>query len=135
MIKIKPIKTEYDYKNALNTIEKIWDAELNTEKGDYLEILVTLVEKYENEHFNISAPDPIEAIKFIMEQKDVKRTELEKILGSKSRVSEILNKQRKLNLRMIRNLHSALNIPYEILAEDYKLVKMRGLAANNLQDN
>ena len=70
-----------------------------------------------------------------MEQKNVERTELEKILGSKSRVSEILNKQRKLNLRMIRNLHSALNIPYEILAEDYKLVKMRGLAANNLQDN
>jgi HTH-type transcriptional regulator/antitoxin HigA len=81
-----------------------------------------LVEKYENEHFNISAPDPIEAIKFIIEQKNVNRTELEKILGSKSRVSEILNKQRKLNLRMIRNLHSALNIPYEILAEDYKIV-------------
>ena len=59
MIKIKPIKTEYDYKNALNTIEKLWDAKLNTEKGDYLEILSTLVEKYENEHFNISAPDPI----------------------------------------------------------------------------
>ena len=98
MIRIKPIKTEYDYKNALNTIEKIWDAELNTEKGDYLEILVTLVEKYENEHYSISAPDPIEAIKFIMEQKNVERTELEKILGSKSRVSEILNKQVRLSV-------------------------------------
>ena len=123
MIKIKPIKTEYDYKNALNTIDKLWDAKANTEKGDYLEILTTLVEKYEEEHYDISAPDPIEAIKFIMEQKNIKRTELEKILGSRSRVSEILNKQRKLNLRMIRNLHNKLSIPYEILAEDYKTTK------------
>ena len=123
MTKIKPIKTEYDYKNALSTINKLWDAKSDTAKGDYLEILTTLVEKYEDEHFNISAPDPIEAIKFIMEQKNIKRTELEKILGSKSRVSEILNKQRKLNLRMIRNLHTTLNIPYEILAEDYKTIE------------
>ena len=123
MIKIKPIKTEYDYKNALNTIDKLWDAKANTEKGDYLERLTTLVEKYKEEHYYISALDPIEAIKFIMEQKNIKRTELEKILGSRSRVSEILNKQRKLNLRMIRNLHNTLSIPYKILAEDYKTTK------------
>lgn len=123
MFKIKPIKTEEEHQEALRMIDELWDAKPNTVNGDTLEILVTLVEKYESEHFGIEAPNPIEAIKFVMEQKNVNRTELEKILGSKSRVSEILNKQRKLNLRMIRNLHNSLNIPYQILAEDYTVTK------------
>ena len=123
MLKIKPIKTERDHQEALKIIDKLWDAKPNTVNGDNLEILVTLVEKYEAEHFNIEAPDPIETIKFVIEQKNVDRTKLEKILGSKSRVSEILNKQRKLNLKMIRNLHNSLNIPYQILTEDYTINK------------
>ena len=121
MITIKPIKTQQDYKKALQHVDTLWDAKPNTPKGDTLEILITLIEKYEENNFKIDAPDPIEAIKFILEQKNITRSDLEKILGSKSRVSEILNKQRKLNLRMIRELHNSLDIPYEILAEDYSL--------------
>ena len=119
MFQIKPIKTKSDYDAALKDIDMLWEASPNTEEGDNLEVLITLVEKYESEHFDISAPDPVEAIKFIMEQKGIDRIELQKIFGSKSRVSEILNKHRKLNLRMIRELHNVLKIPYEVLAEDY----------------
>ena len=123
MTEIRPIKNKRDYKQALQYIDTLWDAKLNTPEGDKLEILITLVEKYEEENFKVEAPDPIEAINFVIEQKNIKRLDLEKILGSKSRVSEILNKQRKLNLRMIRSLHESLNITYEILAEDYSLNK------------
>lgn len=120
---IRPIKNQKDYKEALQYIEDLWEAKPNTPEGDNLEVLITLVEKYEEDNFAIDTPDPIEAIKFVIEQKNLKRSDLEQILGSKSRVSEVLNKQRKLNLRMIRGLHNSLNIPYEILAEDYSLNK------------
>lgn len=116
---IKPIKTEKDYQQALKRLEKIFDAKLNSKEGDELEILSMLIEKYENKKYPIAAPDPIEAIKFRMEQMDYDKKDLEKIIGSKSRVSEILNKKRKLSLEMIRKLHLALNIPTEVLVQAY----------------
>ncbi len=124
-IEVRPIKNHKDYKNALNAIERLWDAEPETLEGDQLDILVTLVEKYEEKHFPIDSPDPIEAIKFIMEQKSLSKSDLAKILGSSSRVSEILSKRRKLNLKMIRSLHDKLHIPYEILASDYSIRSYR----------
>jgi HTH-type transcriptional regulator/antitoxin HigA len=117
---IKPIKTEQDYNNALNKIESLMDAKPNTSQMDELEVLTTLVEVYEEQNYKIDAPDPIEAIKFRMEQEGLKQKDLVSIIGSKSRVSEILNKKRKLTIEMIRNLHKQLHIPVESLFLDYK---------------
>ena len=117
---IKPIKTEKDYNNTLNQIEKLMDAKPNTPQMDELEVLTTLVEAYEAQHYIINTPDPIEAIKFRMEQEGLKQKDLVNIVGSKSRVSEILNKKRKLTIEMIRNLHTRLHIPVESLFLDYK---------------
>ena len=117
---IKPIKTEEDYNTALKQIESLMDAKPNTPQMDELEVLTTLVESYEEQHYAIDAPDPIEAIKFRMEQEGLKQKDLVSIVGSKSRVSEILNKKRKLTIEMIRNLHKQLHIPIESLFLDYK---------------
>ena len=117
---IKPIKTEQDYDNALSRIESLMDAKPNTPQMDELEVLTTLVEAYEAQHYVIDAPDPIEAIKFRMEQEGLKQKDLVSIVGSKSRVSEILNKKRKLTIDMIRNLNQQLHIPIESLFMDYK---------------
>jgi len=117
---IRPIKTEEDYNNTLSQIESLMDAKSNTVQMDELEILTTLVEAYEEQHYKIDAPDPIEAIKFRMEQEGLKQKDLVSIVGSKSRVSEILNKKRKLTIEMIRNLHKQLHIPVESLFLDYK---------------
>ncbi len=117
---IKPIKTEQDYTNTLNKIESLMDAKPSTAQMDELEVLTTLVESYEEQHYKIEAPDPIEAIKFRMEQEGLKQKDLVAIVGSKSRVSEILNKKRKLTIEMIRNLHNQLHIPIESLFLDYK---------------
>lgn len=114
-MEIKPIKNASDYKAALKTIEKFMDAKLNSKDGDYLDILVTLVEAYEEKHHAIDAPDPIEAINFVMEQKGLSRKDLESYIGSRARVSEVLNHKRKLTLPMIRKLNFALGIPAEIL--------------------
>ena len=116
---IKPIKTESEYQNALNRLKEIFDAKPGTREGDELEILSILINNYENEHFPIDSPDPIEAIKFRMDQLGIKQKDLAKILGFKSRVSEIINKKRKLSLSMIRKLHHHLNIPTEVLIQDY----------------
>lgn len=116
---IKPIKTEEDYENALKRLELIFDAKKDSKEGDELEILSILIDKFENENFPIGLPDPIEAIKFRMEQMGLKQKDLAEIVGFSSRVSEILNKKRKLTLEMIRNLHLKLNIPTEILVQDY----------------
>lgn len=118
-MKIKPIKNEKDYQNALNRLEQIFDAKMGTKAGDELEILSILIDKYENEHFPIEMPDPIEAIKFRMEQMGMKQKDLADIFGFKSRVSEVLNKKRKLTLEMIRNLNTKLRIPTEVLVQDY----------------
>ena len=117
---IKPIKTEQDYTNTLSQIESLMDAKPNTLQMDELEVLTTLVEAYEEQHYMMESPDPIEAIKFRMEQEGLKQKDLITIVGSKSRVSEILNKKRKLTIEMIRNLHNQLHIPIESLFLDYK---------------
>lgn len=118
-MKIKPIRNEKDYQNALKRLEEIFDAKRGTEEGDELEILSILIDNYENENFPIEMPDPIEAIKFRMEQMGMKQKDLEEVFGFKSRVSEVLNKKRKLTLEMVRNLNSKLHIPTEVLIQDY----------------
>jgi HTH-type transcriptional regulator/antitoxin HigA len=118
---IRPIKTEADYERALGEIERLWGAAANTPKGDKLDILLTLVEAYEQAHYPMDPPDPVEAIKFRMEQMGLTRKDLEPYLGKRGRVAEVLNRQRKLSLSMIRRLHRHLHIPLESLiglAED-----------------
>lgn len=112
---IQPIKTEVDYDRALAEINALWGAKPDTRKGDCLDILMTLVEAYETKHHSIDPPDPIDAILFRMEQQGLTRKDLEPILGSRSRVSEVLNRKRTLSLEMIRSLHKRLNIPLESL--------------------
>ncbi len=116
---IKPIKTEKDYKQALDRLEIIFDAKKNSVEGDELEILSLLIDKYENENFPIDYPDPIEAIKFRMEQLGYTQADLAKVVGLKSRASEILNRKRKLSLEMIRKLHENLKIPTDVLIQAY----------------
>ncbi|WP_026753318.1 type II toxin-antitoxin system HigA family antitoxin [Sediminibacter sp. Hel_I_10] len=118
-MKISPIRNEKDYQKALNRLEDIFDAKKETEEGDELEIISILIDRYENEQFPIGLPDPIEAIKFRMEQMGMKQKDLAEIVGFKSRVSEILNKKRKLTLDMIRKLNTTLHIPTEVLIQDY----------------
>ncbi len=108
---IKPIKTQADYRGALARIESLWDAEPNTKQGDELSILAILVENYEAEKFRILPPDPIEAIKFRMEQSGLKKTDLAQYLGGRNRSTEILNRKRGLSVRMMRALHNKLKIP------------------------
>ena len=116
---ITPIRNETDYQNALNRLEDIFDAKKESAEGDELEILSILIDQYENEHFPIGMPDPIEAIKFRMEQMGMKQKDLAKVMGFNSRVSESLNKKRKLTLNMIRKLNETLHIPTEVLVQDY----------------
>ncbi len=112
---IHPIKTEIDYDNSLHEIEILWGSPENTLEGEKLDILLILVEAYEKEHYIIDPPDPIEAIKFRMEQSGLTRKDLEPFLGSRGRVSEIFSKKRDLSLNMIRKLHNDLHIPLESL--------------------
>ena len=116
---IKVIKTEEDYQQALKRLEVIFDSPIDSPEGDEAEILSILIEKYEDEHYSIGPPDPIEAIKFRMEQMDMKKSDMTDIFGYKSRVTEIFSKKRKLTLKMIRKLHEKLKIPYETLISDY----------------
>ncbi|WP_298392437.1 helix-turn-helix domain-containing protein [Flavobacterium sp.] len=116
---INLIKTENDYDQALKRLEIIFDAKKGTQEGDELELLGILIDQYENEHFPIDLPDPIEAIKFRMEQMGYTQNDLAKIIGFKSRASEILNRKRKLSLEMIRQLHKSLNIPTDVLIQTY----------------
>ncbi len=118
---IKPIKNSQDYELTLLAIDALWDAKPNTSNGDKLDILVTLVEAYEQKYFPIEAPDPVEAIKFRMQQQGLVAADLVKFMGQRSRVSEVLNKKRKLSISMIRSLHQHLNIPLESLIADYDL--------------
>ena len=118
---IKPIRNEKDYESTLQRIDSLMDAKFGSEAFDELEILTTLIENYEAKHYVIDAPDPIEAIKFRMEQEGLKQKDLVTIFGNKVRVSEILNKKRKLTLDMIRNIHENLDIPFESLLNRYDL--------------
>jgi HTH-type transcriptional regulator/antitoxin HigA len=116
---INPIKTKKDYQEALDRLKVIFDAKKNSTEGDELEILSILIEKYENENFPVGFPDPIDGIKFRMEQLSFNQADLAKIVGLKSRASEILNRKRKLSLDMIRQLHRSLNIPTDVLIQSY----------------
>ena len=112
---IKPIRNEEDLALAFKRLEAIFQADEGTEEADEMEVLVTLVEAYENKHYPINAPDPIDAIKFRMEQQGLTPRDLEVYIGSSGRVSEVLNRKRSLSLRMIKRLHDGLRIPYESL--------------------
>ena len=115
MKKLKPIRTEADYNAALAEIERLWGALAGTPQGDRLDILATLVDDYEDEHYPMDPPDPIEAIKFRMEQQGLTRKNLEGILGTRTRVAEVLNRRRGLSINMIRRLHEKLGISAEVL--------------------
>ena len=112
---LKPIRTEADYDAAFEEIERLWGARVGTPEGDRLDLLATLVDAYETEHYPMDPPDPIEAIKFRMEQQGLTRKDLESILGSRTRVAEVLNRRRGLSISMIRRLHEKLGISAEVL--------------------
>jgi HTH-type transcriptional regulator / antitoxin HigA len=112
---IKPIRSAQDHEAALAEVEKLWGARVGTPEGDRLDVLATLIEAYEAAHFELDPPDPIEAIKFRMEQQGLTRKELEAIIGSRGRISEVLDRKRGLSIAMIRRLHAELGIPAEIL--------------------
>jgi HTH-type transcriptional regulator/antitoxin HigA len=116
---IKPIKTNKDYKAAMGRLEVLFDAKPGSKEGDELEVWSILIEQYEQTHFPIEMPDPIEAIRFRMEQLGYNQSELAAVVGLKSRVSELLSKKRKLTLEMIRQLHQQLNIPTDVLIQRY----------------
>jgi HTH-type transcriptional regulator/antitoxin HigA len=128
---IKPIKTEADYEAALEEIERLFNAEPGSPDGDRLEILSTLVEAYDDEHYDIPAPDPVEAIYYYMESRGLTRADLEPYIGSRARVSEILNRKRPLTLAMIQRLNQ-LGIPAEILIKPYKVTSNSSRSGNSL---
>jgi HTH-type transcriptional regulator/antitoxin HigA len=112
---IKPIRSETDYEVALSEVGQLWGSRLGTAEGDRLDVLVTLIDAYEGKHHPIDPPDPIEAIKFRMEQQGLSRKDLEGILGSRTRIAEVLNRRRGLSINMIRRLHEKLGISAEVL--------------------
>jgi HTH-type transcriptional regulator / antitoxin HigA len=118
---LKPIKTEADYQAALNEIEKLFGAEQGMSDGDRLEVLATVVEAYEARHYDMPAPDPVEAISYFMESRGLTRADLEPYTGSRARVSEVLNRKRPLTLSMIQCLNARPGIPAEILVKPYKV--------------
>ena len=122
-MEIRPIKSDSDYQRALNRLNNLFDAPNGTPESDEADILGLLVDEYEKMHFPIEAPDPIEAIKIRMEEMDLKQIDLINEIGGKSRVSEILNRKRKLTVDMIRRLTVRLNLSAEILIRDYQLSK------------
>lgn len=117
---IRPIKTEADYQAALEEIERLFGAAPDTSEGDRLEVLTTLVEAYEDNHYAIPLPDPIEAIKYYMESRGLTRRDLESYIGNRGRVSEILNRRQPLTIEMIRQLHARVGIPAEVLIQPYE---------------
>ncbi|NCO64989.1 MAG: transcriptional regulator [Flavobacteriaceae bacterium CG02_land_8_20_14_3_00_34_13] len=120
-MELKPIKSDNDYRNALKRLEVIFDSPIDTKEGDEAEILSLLIENYENEHYPIEAPDPIEAIKIRMEELNMRQKDLVGIIGGKSRVSEILNRKKRLTVDMIRELERILQISASVLVTNYKL--------------
>ena len=114
-MKLKPVKNDRELNRALKRIDELWGAKPNTPKGDELDVLMLLVEKHEDEHYAIPASDPIEAIKFLMEQNSLSRKDVEPYIGTSGRVSAVLSKKRNLTLAMIKKPHTGLKIPYESL--------------------
>jgi HTH-type transcriptional regulator/antitoxin HigA len=118
---IKLIKTEADYQRAIKKLEEIFDAKIGTPESDEADILGLMVDEYEKKHYRIDAPDPIEAIKIRMEEMQLKQVDLADAIGGKNRVSEVLNRKRKLTVEMIRNLTKRLNLSAGLLIHDYEL--------------
>ena len=118
---VRPIKTEADYEAALAEVEVLLDAASDTPEADRLDVLVTLIQAYEAKQFSIPLPDPITAIEYYMESRGLTRRDLEQYIGSRARVSEILNRKRQLTVDMIRRLHAGLGIPAEVLIQPYRL--------------
>ncbi|ABZ95895.1 Transcription regulator [Leptospira biflexa serovar Patoc strain 'Patoc 1 (Ames)'] len=118
---IKPIKNKKDHLEALSEIEKLWDARKNTTEYDRLDILITLVDAYETKHYPIDDPDPIEALKSVMDDRNMKSVDLGNLIGGRSRATEILSRKRKLTLEMIRKINQNLGIPTDILVKEYKI--------------
>src|SRR5260370_40061549 len=112
---IRPIRTKRDYEAALTEIERLWGAKANTPEGDRLDVLATLIDAYETEHYPMDPPDPIEAIKFRMEQQGLTRKDLEEIIGTRTRIAEVLSRKRGLSITMIRRLHERLGSSAEVL--------------------
>jgi HTH-type transcriptional regulator / antitoxin HigA len=115
MSDVRPIKTRRDYEAAMKEVEHLWGARSGTPNGDRLDVLATLIDAYEEKHYPMDPPDPIEAIKFRMDQQGLTRKDLVEILGTRTRVSEILNRRRNLSIGMIRQLHKKLGISAEVL--------------------
>ncbi len=122
-MEIKPIKTKRDYVAALKEIERLFDAKPGTADGDRLEVLTALISVYEEKHHAVPLPNPIDAIQYYMESRGLTRRDLEKYLGSRARVSEVLNRKRAITMEMVRNLHRGLGIPAEVLIQPYRTVK------------
>ena len=125
MSEIKPIRNEADYEAALVEVKRLWAARSGTPEGDRLDVLATLIEAYEGEHYPIDPPDPIEAIKFRMEQQGLTRKDLEGILGTRTRIAEVLNRRRGLSINMIRRLHEKLGISAEVLIQPSRAAAAR----------
>lgn len=114
---MKPIRTEADYETALEAVASLWGAASGTPKGDRLDVLATLIDAYEAKHHAMDPPDPVEAIKFRMEQQGMTRKDLEAIIGTRTRIAEVLNRKRSLSIAMIRRLHDQLGISAEVLIQ------------------
>src|SRR5437773_9612723 len=112
---VRPIRTKRDYEAALEEVEQLWGAKAGTREGDRLDVLATLIDVYESEHYPMDPPDPIEAIKFRMEQQGLTRKDLEDIIGTRTRIAEVLNRKRGLSMTMIRRLHQRLGISADVL--------------------
>ena len=122
-MEIRPIRTEVDYEAAMAEIERLFDAAPDSPEGDRLDVLATLVEAYEAQHYPIPGPDPVEAIKYTMESRGLSRADLEPFIGSRARVAEVLNRKRPLSLNMIRRLHAGLGMPADVLVQPYAVAE------------
>jgi HTH-type transcriptional regulator / antitoxin HigA len=120
---LKPIRTKADYEKALSEFERLWGAKSGTREGDRLDVLATLIDAYEAEHFPMDPPDPIEAVKFRMEQQGLSRKDLEPLIGTRTRVAEVLNRKRSLSIGMIRRLHKHLGISADVLIQPSQKTK------------
>ena len=127
-MEIKPIRTKVDYEQALHEIERVWGAKEGTPEGDRLDVLTTLVEAYERKHFPMDAPDPIEAIRFRLEQQGLDHRALVGVIGGRSRVYEVMKRKRALSLEMIRRLHERFGIPAEVLIRPVRAARRRRAA-------
>jgi len=130
---VKPIRSELDYEEALAQVETLWGAPSGTLEGDRLEVLATLIDAYEAEHYPMDPPDPIEAIKFRMEQQGLTRKDLEPLIGTRTRVAEVLNRKRGLSIEMIRRLHNELGIAAEVLIRPSRQLAVEASVGNDEQ--